>query len=179
MSENTSPQSNPDPERPRPQPEKHRRGYPAGEDRGDCGGVRVGEIFPGAGRFVCGGLPAVSGCPFHLHPSRRMTQAAKAQVDEVLLCSGGAGAAPAAGGAGHPRAPSDTGTELLNSLRLDVFPAGQPPLPQRALSAAYAGGGGGAGAGLPGVRRAFLCAVRGGAGLQLPGSLPRPAAERE
>ena len=29
---------------------------PAGEDRGDCGGVRVGEIFPGAGRFVCGGL---------------------------------------------------------------------------------------------------------------------------
>ena len=29
---------------------------PLGKIVADCGGVRVGEIFPGAGRFVCGGL---------------------------------------------------------------------------------------------------------------------------
>ena len=53
-----------------------------------------------------------------------------------------------------------------------VLPAVQSSLPQRSLSGAHAGGGCGAGAGLPGLRGAFLRALRGGAGFQFPGSLP-------
>ena len=71
---------------------------------------------------------------------RRMTQAAQAQVDEVLYV-------PAA--------------LALHQRSADVFPAGQPPLPQRPLSAAYLGGSRRARALLPGMRRKVLRPIRG------------------
>ena len=102
---------------------------------------------------------------------RRMTQAAKAQVDEVRYVPAALALHQRPGIPGI-RSTFGTGSELLNSLRLDVLPAVQSPLPQRSLSGAHAGGGCGAGAGLPGLRGAFLRALRGGAGLQFTGSLP-------
>ena len=60
-----------------------------------------------------------------------------------------------------------TGTELLNSLRLMYSRLASHRCPNGHYLAALAGGGGRAGARLPGVRRAFLCAVCRGAGLQL------------
>lgn len=69
---------------------------------------------------------------------RRMTQAAKADVDEVLYV-------PAA-------------------LALRQRPGVQPPLPQWTLRAAYVGCGGGAGAALPAMRCVFLRPLGGGVG---------------
>ena len=88
---------------------------------------------------------------------RRMTQAARAQVDEVLYVPAALALHQRPGVPGI-RSTFGTGTELLNSLRLMYLAAGQPPLPQRALPGADAGGGGRAGAGVPGVRRAHFYA---------------------
>ena len=52
----------------------------------------------------------------------------------------------------------------------DVFPACQSSLSERTLSGTDTGGCSGAGDDLPGVRRAFLCARCGRAGLQQPGA---------
>ena len=103
---------------------------------------------------------------------RRMTQAAKAEVDELLYVP-----APLAlhqrPGVPGIRSTFGTGTELLNSLRLMFSRLAQPPLPQRATmwppSLAVAAG---QEPDLPGVRGAFLRPQRRGAGLQLPGGLP-------
>ena len=68
---------------------------------------------------------------------RRMTQAAKAQVDEVLHV-------PAALAlhqtAGYPRYPQHLwhGDRIVEQPAADVFQAGQPPLSERALSRADA-----------------------------------------
>lgn len=95
---------------------------------------------------------------------RRMTQAAKAQVDEVLYIPAALALHQRPGVPGI-RSTFGTGTELLNSLRL-LFPAGQPSLPQWALSLPYPGGGCRAAADLPCVWSGLLCAVRRGACLQ-------------
>ena len=58
---------------------------------------------------------------------RRMTQAAKAQVDEVLHVPARIGASPAAG---HSRYPQYIwhGNRIVEQPAADVFQAGQPPL---------------------------------------------------
>ena len=86
---------------------------------------------------------------------RRMTQAARAEVDEVLYVPAALALHQRPGVPGI-RSTFGTGTELLNSLRLMFSRLAQPPLPQRALPAAHPGRGGGAGAGLPGVRRSIF-----------------------
>ena len=96
---------------------------------------------------------------------RRMTQAAKASVDEVLYVPAALALHQRPGVPGI-RSTFGTGTELLNSLRLMYSrlashrcPNGHYLAPSLAVAA-------GQGAGLPGVRRALLCALRRGAGLQ-------------
>lgn len=102
---------------------------------------------------------------------RRMTQAAKAQVDEVRYVPAALALHQRPGIPGI-RSTFGTGSELLNSLRLMFSrlsshrcPNGHYLEPTLAVAA-------GAGAGLPGLRGAFLRALRGGAGFQFPGSLP-------
>ena len=82
---------------------------------------------------------------------RRMTQAARADVEEALYIPAALALHQRPGVPGI-RSTFGTGTELLNSLRLMYLPLGQPPLPQRALSAADPGGGRRKGTGLPGMR---------------------------
>jgi len=94
---------------------------------------------------------------------RRMTQAARADVEEALYI-------PAAL-ALHPQHLRH-GYGIAQQPAVDVLPFGQPPLPQRALSAADPGGGRRKGTGLPGMRYAFLCPQRGGTFLQFPGRVP-------
>ena len=83
---------------------------------------------------------------------RRMTQAPKADVDEVLYVPAALALHQRPGVPGI-RSTFGTGTELLNSLRLMYLPPCQPPLPQRALAVrptlAVAAG---QAADLPGVR---------------------------
>ena len=88
---------------------------------------------------------------------RRMTQAAKADVDDVLYVPAALALhqRPAVPGI---RSTFGTGTELLNCLRL--------------LPAAYPEGGRRAGAGLPGLRHLLLCSLGGRTGFQQPGGLP-------
>ena len=99
---------------------------------------------------------------------RRMTQAAKAQVDEVRYVPAALALHQRPGIPGI-RSTFGTGSELLNNLRLMFSRLSSH---RWSLSGAHAGGGCGAGAGLPGLRGAFLRALRGGVGLQFPGSLP-------
>ena len=109
---------------------------------------------------------------------RRMTQAAKAQRGRGAVRSRGAGAASAPRRAGHPQhlRHRDGAAEQPAA---DVFPACQPPLPQRALSAAHAGR----------RRRARSWSARSAARIftrpsaeelafNSPGRLPAPAAAR-
>ena len=91
---------------------------------------------------------------------RRMTQAAKASVDEVLYV-------PAAL-ALHQRRNWYGAAEQLAP---HVFTPCQPALSQRTLSGADAFGCRRQEADLPGVRRAVLCAVCRGVGLQFAGRL--------
>lgn len=102
---------------------------------------------------------------------RRMTQAAKAQVDEVRYVPAALALHQRPGIPGI-RSTFGTGSELLNSLRLMFSRLANHRCPNGHYSGADAGGGCGAGAGLPGLRGTFLCALGGGAGLQFPGSLP-------
>ena len=64
---------------------------------------------------------------------RRMTQASKASVDEVLYVPAALALHQRPGVPGI-RSTFGTGTELLNSLRLMFSRLSQPPLPERALS---------------------------------------------
>ncbi len=99
---------------------------------------------------------------------RRMTQAAQAQVDEVLYVPAALALHQRPGVPGI-RSTFGTGTELLNSLRLMFSRLGQSPLPQRPLSAAHLGGSRRARALLPGMRRKVLRPVRGRTVLQFAG----------
>ena len=65
---------------------------------------------------------------------RRMTQAAQAEVDEVLYVPAALALHQRPGVPGI-RSTFGTGTELLNSLRLMFSRLAQPPLPQRTLPA--------------------------------------------
>ena len=87
---------------------------------------------------------------------RRMTQAPRAQVDEVLHIPAALALHQRPGVPGI-RSTFGTGSELLSSLRL-MF--------SRLASHRRAG------TDLPGLRRTVLCAVGGGVGLQLAGGLP-------
>ena len=101
---------------------------------------------------------------------RRMTQASKVSVDEVLYV-------PAAL-ALHQR-PGVPGIRkhvwhwhgTSEQSAADVFPPRPPSLPERALSAAIPVGRRGKGADLPRMRRALLCAIRRGTGVQFAGRM--------
>ena len=102
---------------------------------------------------------------------RRMTQAAKAQVDEVLYVPAALALRQLPGVPGI-RSTFGTGTELLNSLRLMFSrlashrcPNGHYLKPTLAVAA-------GTGTGLPGMRRAFLRAL---AQRSLPSTARAPA----
>ena len=90
---------------------------------------------------------------------RRMTQAAKAQVDEVRYVPAARfrveihhpGASSAAGHSRHPQHLRN-GNGAVKQPAADVFQTGKPPMPERTLSCAHAAGGGGTGTDLPGVR---------------------------
>ena len=86
---------------------------------------------------------------------RRMTQAAKAAGGRGAVCSRRAGAASAARRAGHPQHVRD-GDGAAQQPAADVLPAGEPSLPERALSAADARRRRGEGARLPCVRGALF-----------------------
>ena len=102
---------------------------------------------------------------------RRMTQAAKAQVDEVLYVPAALALHQRPGVPGI-RSTFGTGTELLNSLRLMYSRLASHRCPNGHYLKPTLGSGGWAGACLPNVRRALLRALRRGAGLQQPGGLP-------
>ena len=82
---------------------------------------------------------------------RRLTQAAKADVDQVLYIPAALALhqRPAVPGI---RSTFGTGTELLNSLRLMFSRLASHRCPQRPLCAAESRGGGGEAPRLPGVR---------------------------
>ena len=112
---------------------------PLQQNRGHCGSVRLGQILPGAGGAVCRGVPALSGGPVHLYPAAD-DPGGQGGCGRGALRSRGAGAASAARRAGHPQHLRH-GNGAAEQPAADVLPAGQPPLPQRALSAADPGGG--------------------------------------
>ena len=95
---------------------------------------------------------------------RRMTQAAKAQVDEVLQCAGSLGASSETG---YPRYPKHLwhGDRIVEQPSADVFQTCQSPVSQRALSRAKFGCGSRSGIGMSGVRCFLLRTVSGGAGV--------------
>ena len=99
---------------------------------------------------------------------RRMTQASRASVDEVLYVPAALALHQRPGVPGI-RSTFGTGTELLNSLRLMYSrlashrcPNGHYLAPSLLVAAGKE----------PGVRRAFLCSVCRGAGIQLAGRVP-------
>ena len=85
---------------------------------------------------------------------RRMTQASKASVDEVLYVPAALALHQRPGVPGI-RSTFGTGTELLNSLRLMYSRLAKPPLPERRLFGAIFACRSRKGTGLPGMRRAF------------------------
>ena len=153
-----------------PQPEKRERRYPPALHHRHRRGVGVGQVQPGAGGAVRRGVAAVSGRPVHLHPAAD-DPGRPGRRGRGALCPGGAGPAPAAGG-GRDTLHLRHRHRAAQQPAADVLPAGQPPLPKRALSGPQHRGGGRAGAGLPGMRGAFLRPLGRGAGLQQPGGLP-------
>ena len=149
------------------QPEKHRCRDSAGEDRGNRGRVRLRQILAGAGRIVRRGIAALSGGPFDLHAPTH-DAGVEGQCGRGAVCSRRAGAASAPRRAGHPQHLRH-GNGAAEQPAASVFPPRQPSLPQRTLSAALSAGRRGQGSSLPRVRRTFLRAVCGGAGLQFSG----------
>ena len=99
---------------------------------------------------------------------RRMTQASKASVDEVLYVPAALALHQRPGVPGI-RSTFGTGTELLNSLRLMYSRLASHRCPNGALFGAVFACRSRKGTGLPGMRRAFLRAVRRGAGVQFAG----------
>ena len=152
------------------QSEERGRRCAAGEDRRHRGGVRVGQVVAGAGRAVCRGLAALSGGAVHLHAPQD-DAGREGRGRRGALRPRRAGAASAAGRAGHPQHVRHR-NRAAQRPAADVLAAGEPPLPQRPRFAADAGRRRRAGAAVPGVRRAVLRAVGGGAGVQQPGRLP-------
>lgn len=87
---------------------------------------------------------------------RRMTGAAKAQVDEVLYVPAALALHQRPGIPGI-RSTFGTGTELLNKLKADVFETGIPPLSEWTLHRAYVKSSGRAGNLMSGVRGKSTC----------------------
>ena len=106
---------------------------------------------------------------------RRMTQAAKASVDEVLYVPAALALHQRPGVPGI-RSTFGTGTELLNSLRLMYSRLASHRCPNGHYLEPSLAGRRREGAGLPGVRRALLCALGRGAGVQFAGRVRRSAA---
>ena len=102
---------------------------------------------------------------------RRMTQASKASVDEVLYVPAALALHQRPGVPGI-RSTFGTGTELLNSLRLMYSRLASHRCPNGHYCTALSARRRRQGAGLPGVRRALLRPLRRGAGLQFAGCLP-------
>lgn len=103
---------------------------------------------------------------------RRMTQASKASVDEVLYVPAALALHQRPGVPGI-RSTFGTGTELLNSLRLMFSRLANHRCPNGRLRPTFPARCGGQGARLSRVRRTFLRAVRRGAGVQLARCLPK------
>ena len=103
---------------------------------------------------------------------RRMTQAAKAEVDEALYVPAALALRQRPGVPGV-RSTFGTGTELLNSLRLMFSRLASHRCPNGHFLPPTLAVGRGAGADLPGMRGGLFRAVGGGAGVQRPGRLPR------
>lgn len=102
---------------------------------------------------------------------RRMTQAEKALVDEVLYVPAALALRQRPGVPGI-RSTFGTGTELLNSLRLMYSRLASHRCPNGHLSGTDACRSRRTGTGLSAVRRQILCAVCGRTGFQQSGSLP-------
>lgn len=98
---------------------------------------------------------------------RRMTQAAKAQVDEALYVPAALALHQRPGIPGI-RSTFGTGTELLNSLRLMVSRLASHRMSERTLYRTNPSCGGGKGTLLSEVRGKILRPVGGGTGLQQP-----------
>lgn len=101
---------------------------------------------------------------------RRMTGAAKAQVDEVLYVPAALALHQRPGIPGI-RSTFGTGTELLNSLRLMYSRLASHRLPQRTLCAADPESSGGAGDPVSRMRSRGACSQCRRTGIQFPGSL--------
>lgn len=95
---------------------------------------------------------------------RRMTQAEKAQVDQVLYVPAALALRQRPGVPGI-RSTFGTGTELLNSLRLMYSRLASHRCPNGALPAAQSCCGGRYGAGMPCLRRSLFCSGRRGTGV--------------
>ena len=111
------------------------------------------------------GFPTISGCALSTYTRRRMTQAAKAQVDEVLHVPAAHWRFTSGRGSPASAAPLAPGTELLNSLRLMFSRLASHRCPNGHYHRADSGGGGGENADLPGVRSFLLRAVGRRAGV--------------
>lgn len=109
---------------------------------------------------------------------RRMTQAAKAQVDRGDVCSGGSRAAPASRSSRYPQHVR-YGYGATEQSAVDVFEIGQPPLSERSLCASLPCRCRRARTRLSRVRRAFLCTGGGGTLFQQSGGLSRVRRYRE
>lgn len=89
-----------------------------------------------------------------------MTQAEKAQVDDLRYVPAALALHQRPGGSGHAKYVRNI-YRTFKCAAVDVFPPVQPLLSKGPLSAADHERGGGNGTGVSGVRRAFLSAVCG------------------
>ena len=138
---------------------------------GIAGVIRLGQIISGAGRCVRRGLAAVSGRTLHLH-AQAHDAGREGPGGRGAVCSCRAGAAPAARRTRHPQHLRHR-NGAFEQPAADVFPAGQPPLPEWALSRPYAGGGCRAGSlSARNAARSFFAPSARGACLQQPGRMP-------
>ena len=101
---------------------------------------------------------------------RRMTGAAKAQVDEVLYVPAALALHQRPGIPGDPQYLRNRHGTFEQSAS-DVFPSGFPPLPQRTLCAADPESSGGAGDPVSRMRSKGACSQCRRTGIQFPGSL--------
>lgn len=129
-----------------------------------------GKSSLGAGCPLCRGHSRRYLESLSTYTRRRMTGAAKAQVDEVLYGSCGAGIASAPRNSRDPQYLWNRNGAFEQSAS-DVFQTGIPPLPQRTLCAADPESSGGAGDPVPGMRSKGACSQCRRTGIQFPGSL--------
>lgn len=109
---------------------------------------------------------------------RRMTQASKASVDEVLYVPAALALHQRPGVPGI-RSTFGHGNRAAQQPASDVFPPCKPPLPERRLFGAVFACRSRKGTGLPGMRRAFLRAVRPRSWRSIRRARAPSAAERE